>query len=77
MLRDVKASLDDCNVSGATEAIRGYMETMTNWYIRRSRQRFFAEDTQALDTLYTASRSLQMRAAAPLMPMVAEEIGAD
>ncbi|OAV59921.1 isoleucine--tRNA ligase [Enteractinococcus helveticum] len=73
MLRDVKTSLDDYNVSGATEAIRGYMETMTNWYIRRSRQRFFAEDTQALDTLYTVLEAF-VRAAAPLMPMVAEEV---
>ena len=73
MLREVRASLDDYNVSGATEAIRGYMETMTNWYIRRSRQRFFAEDTQALDTLYTVLEAF-VRAAAPLMPMVAEEI---
>ena len=73
MLRDVKGSLDDYNVSGATESIRRYMETMTNWYIRRSRQRFFAEDTQALDTLYTVLESF-VRAAAPLMPFVAEEI---
>lgn len=73
LLRDIKGSLDDYNVSGATEAIRAYMETMTNWYIRRSRQRFFAEDTQALDTLYTVLEAF-CRAAAPLMPMVAEEV---
>lgn len=73
MLRNVKAAMDDYNVSGATETIRAYMETMTNWYIRRSRQRFFAEDTQALDTLYTVLESFT-RAAAPLMPFVAEDI---
>jgi len=73
MLRAVKASLDNYNVSGATDTIRTYMDTMTNWYIRRSRQRFFAEDTQALDTLYTVLEAF-CRAAAPLMPMVAEEI---
>ncbi|HEY4556909.1 MAG TPA: class I tRNA ligase family protein, partial [Enteractinococcus sp.] len=73
MLREVKCSLDEYNVSGATEAIRTYMETMTNWYIRRSRQRFFAEDTQALDTLYTVLEAF-VRAAAPLMPFTAEEI---
>ncbi|WP_022870939.1 isoleucine--tRNA ligase [Yaniella halotolerans] len=73
MLRDVKAALDDYNVSGAADTIRTYMDTMTNWYIRRSRQRFFAEDTQALDTLYTVLEAFS-RAAAPLMPLVAEEI---
>ena len=73
MLRDVKAALDDYNVSAATDTIRTYMDTMTNWYIRRSRQRFFAEDTQALDTLYTVLEAFS-RAAAPLMPLVAEEV---
>lgn len=73
MLRNVKAGLDDYNVSGATETIRAFMETMTNWYIRRSRQRFFAEDPRALDTLFTVLEAFT-RAAAPLMPLVAEEV---
>src|SRR5699024_3283602 len=73
MLREVNTALQNYNVSGATDTIRTYMDTMTNWYIRRSRQRFFAEDTQALDTLYTVLEAFS-RAAAPLMPLVAEEI---
>ncbi|VXB27612.1 isoleucine--tRNA ligase [Citricoccus sp. K5] len=73
MLREVKAGLDSYEVSDATDALRAYMDTMTNWYIRRSRQRFFDEDTQALDVLYTSLEAF-CRAAAPLMPLVAEEI---
>src|SRR5699024_1655310 len=73
MLREVNTALQNYNVSGATDTIRTYMDTMTNWYIRSSRQRFFAEDTQALDTLYTVLEAFS-RAAAPLMPLVAEEI---
>jgi isoleucyl-tRNA synthetase len=73
MLADVKTGLDTYEVSDATDALRTYMDTMTNWYVRRSRQRFFDEDTQALDVLYTCLEAF-CRAAAPLMPLVAEEI---
>ncbi|MGD6978614.1 MULTISPECIES: isoleucine--tRNA ligase [Citricoccus] len=73
MLSEVKSGLDAYEVSDATEALRVYMDTMTNWYVRRSRQRFFDEDTQALDVLYTCLEAF-CRAAAPLMPLVSEEI---
>ena len=45
----------------------------SNWYIRRSRERFFAEDTVAMDVLWTVLEAFT-RAAAPLLPLVAEEI---
>ncbi|WP_298713422.1 isoleucine--tRNA ligase [Micrococcus sp. 2A] len=73
MLREVKAALDSYEVSDATEALRTFMDTLTNWYIRRSRERFFAEDTVAMDVLYTVLEAFT-RAAAPLLPLVAEEI---
>ncbi|MDY6055131.1 isoleucine--tRNA ligase [Micrococcus sp.] len=73
MLREVKAAMDAYEVSEATEALRGFMDTLTNWYIRRSRERFFAEDTVAMDVLYTVLEAFT-RAAAPLLPLVTEEI---
>ena len=73
MLRQVKDSLDAYEVSDACDALRAYTDTLTNWYIRRSRQRFFAEDTDAMDVLYTALEAFT-RAAAPLLPLVTEEI---
>ncbi|NUL48874.1 isoleucine--tRNA ligase [Cellulosimicrobium funkei] len=73
MLREVKAGMDAYEVSDATDALRTYTDTLTNWYVRRSRQRFFDEDTQALDVLFTCLEAF-CRAAAPLMPLVAEEI---
>ncbi|MFJ3311195.1 isoleucine--tRNA ligase [Micrococcus endophyticus] len=73
MLRQVKGALDAYEVSEACDALRSYMDTLTNWYIRRSRQRFFAEDTDAMDVLYTALEAFT-RVAAPLLPLVAEEI---
>ncbi|CAM3636104.1 isoleucine--tRNA ligase [Micrococcus flavus] len=73
MLREVKTALDAYEVSEATDALRAFMDTLTNWYIRRSRERFFAEDTVAMDVLWTVLEAFT-RAAAPLMPLVAEEI---
>ncbi|MCG7422166.1 isoleucine--tRNA ligase [Micrococcus sp. ACRRV] len=73
MLRQVKAALDAYEVSDAADALRAFMDTLTNWYIRRSRERFFAEDTVAFDVLYTVLEAFT-RAAAPLLPLVAEEI---
>jgi isoleucyl-tRNA synthetase len=46
---------------------------LTNWYVRRSRQRFFDEHADAFDALYTALEAV-CRVAAPLLPLVSEEI---
>ena len=53
--------------------LRDYLELLTNWYIRRSRSRFWEGDPAALDTLWTVLETVT-RAAAPLLPMTAETI---
>jgi len=73
LVREVTEALDTYEVSDATEAVRQYMDTLTNWYVRRSRQRFFDEDTQAFDTLYTALETL-VKVTASLLPLASEEI---
>ncbi|WBL18415.1 isoleucine--tRNA ligase [Citricoccus sp. NR2] len=73
MVREVKTALDSYEVSDACDALRTYVDVLTNWYIRRSRTRFFDEDPVAFDVLYTVLEAT-VRAAAPLMPLVAEEI---
>ncbi|MBL0706323.1 isoleucine--tRNA ligase [Sinomonas sp. JC656] len=65
--------LDAYDISSACDALREYLDMLTNWYVRRSRQRFFDEDHDAFDALYTALEAV-CRAAAPLLPLVAEEI---
>ena len=50
-----------------------FLDTLTNWYIRRSRDRFWEGDQDAIDTLHTAL-VLLTRVAAPLLPMVTEQI---
>ncbi len=56
-------------------ALRDFADVLTNWYVRRSRDRFWAATTtgDAFDTLYTVLETLR-RVAAPLLPLVTEEI---
>ncbi|MGF9663129.1 isoleucine--tRNA ligase [Arthrobacter crystallopoietes] len=73
LVRDITTSLDEYDVSGACDALREYLDTLTNWYVRRSRQRFFDEDADAFDVLYTCLETV-CRSAASLLPLVTEEI---
>jgi isoleucyl-tRNA synthetase len=65
--------LDVYNIGGACQAVRDHLEVLTNWYIRRSRNRFWAGDPAALDTLWTVLETV-CRAAAPLLPLTTEAI---
>ncbi len=67
------AQLDEYNVPGACQELREYLEVLTNWYIRRSRDRFWAGERDALDTLWTVLEAV-CRLAAPLLPLTTEEI---
>ncbi len=73
LVEAVTAELDAYDISGACEAIRSYLDALTNWYVRRSRDRFWSGDRDAFDTLHTVLETL-CRVAAPLLPMVSEEI---
>ncbi|TYC99456.1 isoleucine--tRNA ligase [Arthrobacter echini] len=73
LVRDLTEALDAFTISEACESLRRYLDTLTNWYVRRSRQRFFDEDTDAFDVLYTCLETV-CRVAAPLLPLVTEEI---
>jgi isoleucyl-tRNA synthetase len=62
----------------ACDAIREFFEVLNNWYIRRSRERFWAEgdsaDKQAAyNTLYTVLLTMN-KASAPVLPLISEEI---
>jgi isoleucyl-tRNA synthetase len=70
---DLTGALDVCDISGACEQMRQFTEALTNWYVRRSRQRFWDEDPDAIDTLHTVLE-VTARLAAPLLPLVAEVI---
>ena len=66
-------SMDVCDISGACDELRQFTEALTNWYVRRSRSRFWEEDPDAIDTLHTVLE-VTARLAAPLLPLTTEVI---
>jgi isoleucyl-tRNA synthetase len=73
-LRDeLTEALDVCDISRACDELRQFTEALTNWYVRRSRSRFWEEDRDAIDTLHTVLE-VTGRLAAPLLPLIAEVI---
>ncbi|WP_281964693.1 isoleucine--tRNA ligase [Serinicoccus marinus] len=68
-----QAAYDGNEIAVAAEVIRDFVDVLTNWYIRRSRDRFWAEDESAFDTLYTVLE-ITCRVAAPLLPLLTEEV---
>ncbi|HEY2428047.1 MAG TPA: isoleucine--tRNA ligase [Acidimicrobiales bacterium] len=73
LVGDVTERMDAYDISGACASIGGYLDALTNWYVRRSRPRFWAGDEHAFVTLAFVLEVL-CRLAAPLLPMVAEEV---
>ena len=73
LVRDVGGQLDAYDIAGACATVRAYLEVLTNWYIRRSRPRFWAGDPDALDTLHTVLETV-CRTVAPLLPLTTEHI---
>ncbi|WP_375431420.1 isoleucine--tRNA ligase [uncultured Friedmanniella sp.] len=77
LVERLTAELDALDVAAACDATRGFLEVLSNWYIRRSRERFWdgesAESHAAFDTLGTVLEVLS-RAIAPLLPLTTEEI---
>jgi isoleucyl-tRNA synthetase len=70
-------AMDRYDLFAACASVRSFLDALTNWYIRRSRDRFWggtsADSHDAFDTLYTSLHVLA-RIVAPLLPLVAEEI---
>jgi isoleucyl-tRNA synthetase len=73
LVRSMTSTMDDYDLFGACQNVVEFVETLSNWYIRRSRDRFWAGDQDAIDTLHTALVTL-CQVAAPLLPMVTEHI---
>jgi len=66
-------ALDEYAVADACDATRSFLDVLTNWYIRRSRDRFWGDNPDAFDTLYTVLETV-CRLTAPLMPLTTEEV---
>ncbi|HEX2131311.1 MAG TPA: isoleucine--tRNA ligase [Actinophytocola sp.] len=66
-------ALDRYDLSGACAGVREFLEALTNWYVRRSRDRFWAGDRDAIDTLHTVLEVVS-RLTAPLLPLTTEAV---
>ncbi|MGW0434262.1 isoleucine--tRNA ligase [Micromonospora sp. NPDC003197] len=73
LVTTVQAQLDAYDISGACTTVRAFLDALTNWYVRRSRDRFWTGDRDAFDTLYTVLETV-CRVVAPLAPLTVEEI---
>ncbi|APH45278.1 isoleucine--tRNA ligase [Microbacterium sp. 1.5R] len=74
LVREVRADLEGLDSTTASARLRDFAEVLTNWYIRRSRDRFWeGSSTDAFDTLYTVLETLT-RVAAPLVPLISERV---
>ena len=78
MVDGVQSCMDAYDLMGACQVVKDFLDALNNWYIRRSRERFWgetgAEDRQdAYDTLYTCLVTL-CRTASPLLPMLTEKV---
>ena len=74
---DMTEQLDAYAIADACDTMRAFLDVLTNWYIRRSRDRFWGGESEqslaAFDTLWTVLETVT-RATAPLLPLVTEEI---
>ena len=73
LITGVEADLNVYDSYSASAKLRDFCDVLTNWYVRRSRDRFWEGNQDAFDTLYTVLE-IVTRVAAPLLPMVSEQI---
>ena len=88
LIRGLEADLDGFDTAGASQRLRDFADLLTNWYVRLSRERFWAARTSstaqgqeglsvdsraAFDTLFTVLETFT-RVAAPLLPLIGERI---
>ena len=73
LVERVEKSLNEFAISDACDVVSDFIDVLTNWYIRNTRDRFWNEDANAFNTLYTVLEAF-MRVLAPLAPMEAESV---
>ncbi len=78
LVEQVTAAMDAYDLATAAQSITTFLDALNNWYIRRSRPRFWGEGAAddkfaAFDTLFTVLHFL-CRTAAPLLPLLTESI---
>ena len=73
LIAAVETAMNRFDTYTATNLLRDFADVLTNWYVRRSRDRFWVGSEDAFDTLFTVLETL-CRVSAPLIPMVGEKV---
>ena len=78
VVKETDAHLENYRIPEAARALQDFVDEMSNWYVRRGRERFWAKGMEqdkinAYMTLYTALVTIS-KTAAPMIPFMAEEI---
>jgi len=73
LVERASGAFDATDLSGACWAVSRFLDALNNWYVRRSRDRLWAGDEAAVDTLYTVLQVL-LRVTAPLLPLTSEHL---
>lgn len=73
VVEEVTARLDEYDATFAGRAIQAFVDDLSNWYVRRSRRRFWAGEPAAFETLRTCLLTVA-QLLAPFTPFVADEI---
>ena len=78
LVKEVTTAFDTYDVQAACQSVVAFIDDLNNWYIRRSRRRFWRSENdgdkkQAYDTLYKVLLTV-MKVACPLIPFITEEI---
>ncbi|GAA0496333.1 isoleucine--tRNA ligase [Paractinoplanes deccanensis] len=76
LVRRVDAALDAFDTQEAGKLLAAFVDDLSNWYVRRSRRRFWRGDRAALATLHEALRTVTLLMA-PLTPFITERVWQD
>lgn len=82
LVADVTVDLEEFDSPVASAKLRDFADVLTNWYVRRSRDRFWhgvsenGTGAEAFDTLYTVLETL-CRVSAPMIPLISERVWKD
>ena len=76
LITEFGEAMEGLDIWAACELVRSYLDMLTNWYVRRSRRRFWdggADTHESFDVFFTCLEAF-CRVAAPLLPFTVEEI---
>ncbi|MDX3074245.1 isoleucine--tRNA ligase [Streptomyces sp. MI02-7b] len=76
LVRDVTGALESYDTQRAGKLLSSFVDDLSNWYVRRSRRRFWQGDPAALRTLHDVVETVT-RLMAPLVPFITERVWQD